>query len=245
MYVGVHLSSTSDKSTADKSTADKSTAERLISVAGEIFAQKGHAATVREICTAAGCSVAAINYYFGDKQRLYVRCVEAACERKQRLFPVPQVDTVEIDTVEIDDDEPSRCRLEELLREFLRAVARRVGSEANLPWQNTLVLREIITPSEQVSQRLGEYFRPDFQRLDRLLGEVLGKELDSLALRRSLATQILARTMFLRTGKNLRAMLGLDTDENEVPERMADEICDSILNQIQALRPSLRDRNER
>lgn len=227
--IGVHLSSTSDPSTA----------ERLISVAGEIFAQKGHAATVREICTAAGCSIAAINYYFGDKQRLYVRCVEAACERKQRLFPVPQVEALGE-----NEDEQSRHGRAELLREFLRAVARRVGSEANLPWQNTLVLREIITPSEQVSERLGEYFRPDFQRLDRLLGEVLGRELDSPALRRSLATQILARTMFLRTGKNLRSMLGLDTDENEVPERVADEICDSILNQIQALRPALRDRNE-
>lgn len=227
--IGVHLSSTSEPSTA----------ERLISVAGEIFAQKGHAATVREICTAAGCSIAAINYYFGDKQRLYVRCVEAACERKQRLFPVPQVEALGG-----NEDEPSRHARAELLREFLRAVARRVGSEANLPWQNTLVLREIITPSEQVSERLGEYFRPDFQRLDRLLGDVLGRELDSPALRRSLATQILARTMFLRTGKNLRAMLGLDTDENEVPERVADEISESILNQIQALRSSLRDRNE-
>jgi TetR/AcrR family transcriptional regulator, regulator of cefoperazone and chloramphenicol sensitivity len=231
LLAGVHLSSTSDQSTA----------ERLISVAGEIFAHKGLTATVREICTAAGCSVAAINYYFGDKQRLYVRCVEAACERKQRLFPVPQVEVLGCEPG--GAGEAGWHRRAELLREFLMAVAQRVGSEANLPWQNTLVLREILTPSAQVFERLAEYFQPDFQRLDRLLGEVLGRDLDSPELRRSLATQILARIMFLRTGKNLRAMLGLNTPQNEVPEQVAAEICDSILHQIQALRARLHDRS--
>ncbi len=215
--------------------SEVSTAERLIEVAGEIFAQKGNAATVREICAAAGCSVAAINYHFGDKQRLYVRCVEAACERKQRLFPVPNVDSLPGGT-----DLQTRKHREELLREFLRALARRTGSEATAPWQNTLMLREIIAPSEQVAERLGEYFKADFQRLDRLLGEVLGEVLNSPALRRSLATQIIARSMFLRTGKSLRAILGLDTPENEIPEHVADEICDSILNQISALRTNMK-----
>ncbi|MGI9178337.1 MAG: TetR/AcrR family transcriptional regulator [Pirellulales bacterium] len=44
---------------------------RILSAAGQEFAEHGYeAATVRDICTAAGVNVAAVNYYFGDKRRL-------------------------------------------------------------------------------------------------------------------------------------------------------------------------------
>jgi AcrR family transcriptional regulator len=46
--------------------------EQLIAHATRIFAAKGYsAATTREICEAAGVNVAAIHYYFGDKEGLY------------------------------------------------------------------------------------------------------------------------------------------------------------------------------
>jgi AcrR family transcriptional regulator len=46
--------------------------EQLISHATRIFAAKGFAAaTTREICDAAGANIAAIHYYFGDKEGLY------------------------------------------------------------------------------------------------------------------------------------------------------------------------------
>ncbi len=204
-------------------TADKPTADRLIDVAGEIFAAKGSSATVREICSAAGCSVAAINYYFGDKQQLYIRCVQAACERKQRLFPFPRPDAEDVDP-------PT------LLRAFLRAMTGRIAAKSNLSWQNTLMLREVLAPSEAIDEMLQSYFRPDFQLLYQLLGRLLGPELDSPSLRRQLATQILARGMFLRTGKHLRTMLEISSEENEDPEKYADELYESILMQVESMR---------
>jgi AcrR family transcriptional regulator len=46
--------------------------EQLIAAATRIFAAKGYAAaTTREICEAASANVAAIHYYFGDKEGLY------------------------------------------------------------------------------------------------------------------------------------------------------------------------------
>jgi AcrR family transcriptional regulator len=46
--------------------------EHLIAHGTRIFATKGYAAaTTREICEAAGVNIAAIHYYFGDKEGLY------------------------------------------------------------------------------------------------------------------------------------------------------------------------------
>ena len=91
----------------DSEGREQSTAERLVDVAGEIFVLKGRSATVREICSAAECSVAAINYYFGDKNQLYLQCVRTACEHKQKLFPLP---------THIEQQDP-----EQVMRSFLRA----------------------------------------------------------------------------------------------------------------------------
>ena len=131
---------------------EKPAADRLIDVAGEIFALKGSSATVREICRSAKCSVAAVNYYFGDKQQLYLRCVQTACEQKQKLFPLPKIQ--------------AQAAAPALLRTFLRALSSRIAGNANMSWQNTLMLREMISPSDGASEILQETNRQDFDVLD-------------------------------------------------------------------------------
>lgn len=50
----------------------KDTRTKLLRTAARLFAQKGFSGTsVRDIITAAGVNVSAINYYFGDKRKLY------------------------------------------------------------------------------------------------------------------------------------------------------------------------------
>ena len=169
-------------------TGEQTTAERLVAIAGEIFAEKGRGATVREICGAAGCSVAAVNYYFGDKNQLYLRCVQAACEHKQRLFPLPEL-------------EDSRMASPQLLREFLRTIVSRMGAKANLSWHNTLMLREVMNPSKGVAEMLQSPFGRDFRTLDQLVSGLLGPQLDSPELRKGLVTQILGRCMFFSHGQ--------------------------------------------
>ena len=63
--------------------------ERILLAAGQEFAEKGYeAATVRDICLAAGVNVAAVNYYFGDKQKLYNETVRQAHQRLVAQVPL-------------------------------------------------------------------------------------------------------------------------------------------------------------
>ncbi len=53
--------------------------ERLLSTGIRLFAEKGYAgSTFRDICEAAGSNIAAINYYFGDKEGFYKAAKEYA-----------------------------------------------------------------------------------------------------------------------------------------------------------------------
>ena len=48
------------------------TRRQLLEAAGAVFAEAGYRdATVREICRRAHANIAAINYHFGDKEKLY------------------------------------------------------------------------------------------------------------------------------------------------------------------------------
>ncbi|HXT22497.1 MAG TPA: TetR family transcriptional regulator [Thermoanaerobaculia bacterium] len=64
--------------------------ERLLAAATELFAERGYRAPLRDITRAARCNIAAVNYYFGDKDNLYrevlLRLVRAL--REQRLLAI-------------------------------------------------------------------------------------------------------------------------------------------------------------
>ena len=58
------------------STAQDTTKARLLEAAGEEFAEKGfEGATIRSIIERARANIAAVNYHFGDKERLYIQAV--------------------------------------------------------------------------------------------------------------------------------------------------------------------------
>ncbi len=52
----------------------EATRERLLEAAERLFAEKGYdGASLREITSAAGCNIAAVNYHFGGKENLYLQ----------------------------------------------------------------------------------------------------------------------------------------------------------------------------
>jgi AcrR family transcriptional regulator len=62
----------------DPTEAARETHERILEAAQKLFAEKGLDATsVRDITAEAGCNVAAVNYHFGGKDKLYVEAFRA------------------------------------------------------------------------------------------------------------------------------------------------------------------------
>ena len=93
---------------------DKGVQDRLLDAAEELFCEHGFEGTsIRDIATAAGCNIAAVNYYFGGKENLYV----AVWRRHLHLMRQARVASIE-KVMSQQDGEPS---LEELLTSYANA----------------------------------------------------------------------------------------------------------------------------
>jgi AcrR family transcriptional regulator len=159
------------------------TRQRLLEAAGEVFAEKGYqAATVREICSRAGANLAAVNYYFGDKQRLYVEVVNYA-HRGHGEQPLP----------EFPPETPSAEKLWGFVEHML------VGSEVQEcpSWGRRLMMREMAEPSEACGALVDAFVRPKAELLGRILAELLPPD-TSPADRHLIAYSIVGQCLFHR-----------------------------------------------
>jgi AcrR family transcriptional regulator len=135
------------------------TRTRLLEAAETLFAERGFTATsVRDICKLAGANLAAINYHFGDKQRLYTETVKFAfrCCHEGEPFP----------------DWPDGTPPEQKLRDFIRVMVRRMTTR-HRPSAQQLMLREMVQPTEACVELVREYIRPIADRLFAIATEML------------------------------------------------------------------------
>ncbi|MCR9116078.1 MAG: CerR family C-terminal domain-containing protein [bacterium] len=132
---------------------------RLLLAAGPIFAEKGYdGATVREICESAGVNLASVNYHFGDKERLYLETIKLAHRLREQQTPLREF--------------PPNTPGDERLRAFVATMLTRMLSEDCQPWQNRIMMREILTPSDACRELVEEQFRPQFEWLLDVISEI-------------------------------------------------------------------------
>src|SRR3954454_24323763 len=146
------------------------TRERIAEAAGEIFAEKGFdGTTVREICQRAGANIAAVNYYFGDKQRLYVEAVVRAHRWRMEQARLP----------EWSDDTPAKTKLADFIATFFR----RVITGPDDTWHTKLVMREMANPTNACAELVQSSIRPQFEILLSILRELLPADVSAERLR--------------------------------------------------------------
>jgi AcrR family transcriptional regulator len=167
--------------------------DRILLAAGREFAERGYeAATVRDICAAAGVNVAAVNYYFGDKSRLYIESVKHA--HRERLRQVPQPDWV-----------PGTPPTEKL-RDFVGNLLERMLGGGQAPWQVKLMMREVLQPTEACRELVEDFIRPHFGLLLTILDELTCGALPSSELRR-IGLSIIGQCFLYRAAGDVVAML--------------------------------------
>ena len=170
---------------------------RILTAAGREFAARGYeAVTVRDICAAAGVNVAAVNYYFGDKRRLYIESVKHAHQERGRQVPLPQW---------TEGTPPGRK-----LRDFVDNLLERMLGFSQPPWQVRLMMREVLQPTDACRELVEDYVRPRFALLVSILDELVEGRLPDAELRR-VALSIIAQCFLYRAAGDVVAML--------VPER--------------------------
>lgn len=186
--------------------------DRILLAAGRVFAEKGsEAATVRDICLAAGVNLAAVNYYFGDKKRLYIESVKHAHEERVRQVPEPRW-------------EPG-TPADRKLSEFLGNTLERMLGLGQPPWQVRLMLREMLQPTEACRELVEDYFRPHFEMLVSILAELAAGRLDEPRLRR-LAVGVMGQCFVYRAAGEVVGML-VSADELaalHTPAELADHV---------------------
>lgn len=135
--------------------------DRILNAAEAVFAEKGYdAATVREITREAGVNIAAVNYYFRDKERLYVECLTQAhaCADGGGGEPFP--------------DWSPGTPPETKLRDFIRTMAARMHAPAR-PTALRLLMREFAHPSPPAQEVILQFIRPKAMLLRGILAELL------------------------------------------------------------------------
>ena len=140
------------------------TRDRLLEAAGEIFAEFGfRQTTVRDICRRGKANVAAVNYYFGDKEALYFAAVERAHISSAGLEDVVW---------------PPGWTPPQKLRVFIRQWLEQQLADDRPSWHMKLMLREMSDPTGACVKLVEAYIRPMAETLRGIIQELVPGELD-------------------------------------------------------------------
>jgi len=170
---------------------------QILTAAGPIFAERGfQATTVREICKAAGVNLAAVNYYFGDKECLYVESVKLASQQQVARFPLPR--------------RPADSSAELLLYDFILTLLTRL-LDNDQPWQTRLMMREVLRPTSACRELVEGHMRPHFEKLLRVLGELVPTGTPPNQLRQ-IGFSVVGQCLHYRVAESVISML-TPTDE--------------------------------
>jgi len=138
--------------------------DRILEAAGEIFAECGfRGATIRRICDRAGVNIAAINYYFGGKEKLYSEVLRHWNEFAIKKYPP---------LLGVAEEAPA----EEQLKAFVRSLLFRLLDKGKPAWFGKLMAREMTEPTKAFERLVKEIVRPR----DRILASIVQKKVGSL-----------------------------------------------------------------
>jgi AcrR family transcriptional regulator len=144
-----------------KASSNAGSRDRILEAAGEVFAECGfRSATVRRICERAGVNIAAINYHFGGKEKLYSEVLRHWSEYALKKYPL---------LLGLGEEAP----VEEQLKAFVRSLLFRLLDKGKPAWFGKLMAREMTEPTQAFERLVKEVVRPR----DRILASIVQKKI--------------------------------------------------------------------
>ncbi len=191
----------------------QSTRERVLDAACAIFAEKGFRdATVAEICEAAEANIAAVNYHFGDKEKLYD-------EVWRHAF------TIAATTYPLEGGLPEEPTIEDCLYRFASAILHRIFSEDEAGRFAKLLCREMASPTLALDRIAKEALFPQNQYMGNVIKEFLGGDFNEQQLQLC-KHNIIGQCAFYNFSRPLRVrMIGKEPMAEEEIDRIARNIA--------------------
>lgn len=198
------------------SGSDKPVQDRLLDAAEQLFSEHGFdGASVRDIATAAGCNIAAVNYYFGGKDKLYTEVWRRQLlqMRDTRLQAIERV-------MSENSDKPS---LEDLLKSFANAFIGPFVDESRSRWLMRLMAREMVDQHVHVNVFVEEVIKPTMSAMGGALVKICpGLEESKIPL---IIVFLAGQLMHV---VHIKAML----DQTEMAEMPAFDLTDAVDNVV-------------
>ncbi len=200
--------------------------QRLLEAAGEIFSERGfEAATVRRICQRANVNVAAVSYYFRDKEHLYMATVkEAACSVPLELRDRPW---------------PADAPPADKLRIFIRTMLAHLMNPDKPAWHTRIMMRELAQPTQACTEWVRDYIAPTAAVLNEILAEMLPVELPRWK-RFMVAFSIVGQCLYYLQNRPVAKLLIGEEDYHWFDEaRIADHIAQFSLAALGVAKPQV------
>lgn len=146
--------------------------DRLLLAAVEVFAEKGfHKATVREICRRVDANVAAVNYYFRSKEKLYAEALVFAFKQAEQRYPLTQAMNRELSS-------------EQRLTYFIKTFLHRILDDSALGHHGKLIAHEIAHPTQALDEIVQTVVQPVFALVSDIVSRLTEDSLSEQSIKR-------------------------------------------------------------
>ena len=185
-----------------------------------MFAERGYLnAKVAEICRRAGANVAAVNYYFGDKDTLYAEAWQYAFN--EYAMPESLV--------------PEHTSPEDQLRNYIHSLIQNFMEKGLQGYFTRLYLMELANPTGLIQDTSHDLIEPRRQKLLRIICKIMGVDTANetvLFCEMSIINQ--CRALLTINPNDLEYLLGQALSKNLI-KRLADHIASFSLAGIGAV----------
>jgi TetR/AcrR family transcriptional regulator, regulator of cefoperazone and chloramphenicol sensitivity len=191
---------------------DLGTRNRLLEAAGIVFSEKGfERATAKEICELAEVNTAAVNYYFGGKEHLYV---EVLREAHSRLVNFGMLKVL------AEDAHASRKNLEGFFVRFLHSIL----DNSPHSWAAKIQVREMTSRTDAFAELVEIQIRPTEKLFRNVISRFMGLPVDhEVVIQGTLCT--VAQFLFILQNREVVELVSPELDlGGEGVDRMARHI---------------------